>query len=524
MPGWPTVGRADDQRLVEALRHADTQAPASLYDAYAERLTDYAGSLLADRDGAAEAVHDALVTAQGCVDRLRDAGRLRPWLYALVRFRCTIRPQGEEGTTPLPSPEGHDDPQERELAWLVYETLAELSGPEREILELSLRHGLGAGEVGAVVGLTSRQVTTRLGRARDHVENAAAAVVLARVGRAHCPDLSAMVDSLEGPLPPMLRRRLSGHIARCEVCIERRDRHVSAGRLLDLVPVLFPPLSLRRRVIETCVNPALDATRAAIVEAGDRFDRSGFPVVTARPARESGPRRTARRRRSKRSVPIVVAAVGLLAATGGMIALTGQDIGSGSTGLAEAAPEPAPPTITFEPGPETTSPQEATPEDTPEPEPTPEPVSSVTPSAAPAPGPVRRTAPQRSRPARTSAPRPAARLAVSCPSHIGQEGGQIRVTAHNAPLAWSAAASGGLTVQPRRGRLKAGATGVIWVTYSDIGNQSSGRVSFRSAGGDPSCTIMWESPEPTASEPDPDPVPTPSESLSPESTPAPETS
>lgn len=216
MPGWPTVDRADDHQVVEALRRAHTDAPAKLYDAYAERLHDYACSLTGDRDTAAESVHDALVTAQGCVDRLKESSRLRAWLYALTRFQAATRQGSGEGTPPPVL----DDPDDPEMAELVHEVLGELSRNEREVLELSLRHGLTPSEVGAVLGLTSRQATTRLGRARDHLENAAAAVVLARTGRAHCPDLSAMVDSWEGPLTLMLRRRLSGHIGGCEVCTE----------------------------------------------------------------------------------------------------------------------------------------------------------------------------------------------------------------------------------------------------------------------------------------------------------------
>ncbi|MGC5015364.1 sigma-70 family RNA polymerase sigma factor [Streptosporangium sp. DT93] len=286
MPGWPTVGRTDDQHLVEALRRADTTAPASLYDSYAERLADYAFSLLGDREAAAEAVHDALVAAQGRVERLREPGRLRAWLYALLRVRCApgARARGGRQATAGPPPDAHDDPGERELAALVHEAMAELSLQEREVLELSLRHDLGTGEAGAVLGLSSRQVAARLGRARDHLENAAAAVVLAKVGRAHCPDLSAMVDCWEGPLTTVLRRRLSAHIGRCEVCVERRDRHVSAGRLLDLVPLAYPPLSLRRRVIETCVNPELREARAAVLAGSEHFDRAGFPVATPRRA------------------------------------------------------------------------------------------------------------------------------------------------------------------------------------------------------------------------------------------------
>ncbi|MBG0832527.1 sigma-70 family RNA polymerase sigma factor [Planomonospora sp. ID67723] len=531
MPGWPTVGRADEQRLVEALRRADTQAPASLFDAYAERLNDYACSLLADRDGAAEAVHDALVTAHGRADLLHEAGRLRSWLYALVRSRCAARSRGGHSTAPMPVVDGHDDPRERELAALVHEVLGELGSEEREVLELSLRHDLGTGEAGAVLGLTSRQVAARLGRARDHLENAAAAVVLARVGRAHCPDLSAMVDSWEGPLTPMLRRRLSGHIARCEVCTERRDRHVSAVRLLDMVPAVFPPLSLRRRVVETCVNPELDEVRASIVEAGGPFDRTGFPAAAGRrPAGASGARRPARRRRPKRSIPVIVAAVCVLAATGGMIAVTGLDLSRGPAGVAEAAPGSDPATITFEPpsepAPSDAAPAEETapPDTSPPPEPTAQETRPGTPVAAPAPG-SRRSSSPRPRTTRPPASRPSpARLAVSCPSDISQGAGQIRLTARNAVIEWSATTSGGLTVQPARGRLRAGANGVIWVTFPGLAESGAGRVSFRSNGGGPTCAISWEVPAPTASEPAPDPSEPPSESPSATSSPAPEIS
>lgn len=665
MPGWPTVGRTDDQQLVETLRRADTTAPASLYDSYAERLNDYAHSLLGDRQAAAGAVHDALVTAQGRVDRLREPGRLRAWLYALVRIRCADGERGPRAAPSLDDPDVPDDPVERELAALVHETMAELSEREREVLELSLRHDLGSGEVGAVLGMTSRQVTARLGRARDHLENAAAAVVLAKVGRAHCPDLSAMVDSWEGPLTTILRRRLSAHIGRCEVCVERRDRHVSAGRLLGLVPRAHPPLSLRRRVIETCVNPELREERAAIVAECDHFDRAGFPAAEQRPkgrrrpgrkgsadrrARgekdpraeavtslkgvdsrhsrpftilpsgagewltENGPRypepqagysetgpfppqretaypehqsprrevggeyrqigqdhpeiglhdmqngvpqrqagaaaryvmppsaddapggarppadaearhstppadegtRTTRmppvrrRRRRGRGGPVLLlAAVCVLAATGAVIAVRGQDVALG------AAPEAEPSLITLEPAPEPTS--DPPPED-PETEPTPTPrksprkdlpVARPTPTRGPSTEPPRATGTTRATP-----PPPAGRLTVSCPSNIGEGAGQIRLTARDATVSWSATTSGGLAVHPARGRLRAGTRIVIWVTANDPSESGAGRVAFRSAGGNARCAISWENtgsdaPAPSV-DPTPDPTPTPS--------------
>ncbi|MEV6985529.1 hypothetical protein AB0M95_30305 [Sphaerisporangium sp. NPDC051017] len=278
MPGWPSVGRTDDQRLAEALRRAESRAVDGLYDSYADRLNDYASSLLDDPDAAASAVHDAFVTAHGRAGALREPVRLRAWLYALTRYQCTAR----QGRTP---PHGtaldglagdEDDP---ELAAIVRESLGELGQKEREVLFLAVRHGLSTSEVCAVTGLTSRQIAAKLARATDHLENAAAAVILARTGRAHCPDLSAMLDSIDGPLPQPLRRRLVRHITGCKECTEGRHRRVSAERLLDTIPVAFPPLSLRRRVAETCARTERDAVRAAITPAAGVLDKNGFPPV-----------------------------------------------------------------------------------------------------------------------------------------------------------------------------------------------------------------------------------------------------
>ncbi|MEU6711590.1 sigma factor [Nonomuraea sp. NPDC046802] len=492
MPGWPSIDRAADQELVEALRRADTAAPAKLYDSYGERLHDYAFSLAAGRDLAADAVHDALVTAQGCVHRLKEPARLRAWLYALTRFqvraRMAHRTGGPAGSTP-PDPGEHDDP---ELAALVHETLGELSGGRREILELSLRHGLTPSEVASVLGLTSRQAASRLGSARDQVENAAAAVVLARTGRAHCPDLSAMLDSWEGPLTPLLRRRLSGHIGGCEVCTEGRHRQVSAGRLLDMVPVAYPAISLRRRVIDTCVNPERDQTRTLITDRGDSFDRTGFPVP---------PEPRSRRRRPRRLVPVVLAGVCLLAATGAVVVMNGRGVSNSG-----AAPRFSPaPTLTFEQSPEPEPEPEAEDDDiTPTPAPTP---SKSTPSRRPTsapPSPRSAVAPTATR--RRSAP--VARLAATCPRTVDGLG-RIGLRARNAAVSWVATASEGLDAYPAKGSIKAGRSLVVWVTVVDPAAAGRGRVSFTSNGGTVTCSLSWEGGGLRTSEP-PTAKPTPS--------------
>ncbi|MEN3539130.1 sigma factor-like helix-turn-helix DNA-binding protein [Microbispora sp. ZYX-F-249] len=320
MPVWPGVGRADDHRLLEALRRGGgtgAQAPAALYDAYADRLSDYAYALLGDLDAAARAVHDALVAASCSADRLTEPARLRAWLYALTRFHSATR-RGKDGAGPVITVEESADPP---LAALVGEALGELGDHEREALELALRHGLTTAEIGSVLGLAARQVSARLARARDHLENAAAALVLARTGRAHCPGLSALVDHgvgaawQDGPLAAPLRKRLSRHIAGCEVCREGRGRHVSAARLLDMIPIAFPPLSLRGRVIESALRTGPRDGATAVL------DRRGFPAAAQPPARA---RRGRARSRPLRTAPVMLAAVCVFGTAGGLALVSGQ--------------------------------------------------------------------------------------------------------------------------------------------------------------------------------------------------------
>ncbi|MFI6905859.1 RNA polymerase sigma factor [Nonomuraea sp. NPDC050394] len=500
MAGWPNVDRADDHELAQGLRRGDTDAPAKLYDAYAERLHDYACSLTGDRDSAADSVHDALVTAQGGAGRLQEAAKLRAWLYALTRFQAAARMARKDGAPAGPPPPVLEEPEDPELAALVYEVLGELSKNEREVLELSLRHGLTPAEVGSVLGLTSRQSATRLGRARDHLENAAAAVLLARTGRAHCPDLSAMVDSWEGPLTLMLRRRLSGHIGGCEVCTEGRHRQVAAAKLLDMVPVAYPPISLRRRVVDTCVNPELDHARTLIMERGDNFDRTGFPV-------EQRGGRGSRRRRPRRLAPVVLAGVAVLAGTGAMALMNGES-GGPAAAMPTSSPsesrapmsvptdEPVDEELTEEPAPDPT---------TPDPEPTRSgPAPRVTPTDRPGP-PATKPA---SNPTRTRRPAPGARLSVGCPSSISGAA-KVGLTARNASVSWTSGPSEGLGVFPASGTIKAGASASIWVTVDDPEAAGSGTVTFSSNGGAATCALSWRGRQAPTQEPTPSEEPTP---------------
>ncbi|MBE3007999.1 hypothetical protein IL992_02165 [Microbispora sp. NEAU-D428] len=524
MPEWPGVGRADDHRLLEALRRGggtDAQAPAALYDAYADRLSDYAYALVRDLDAAARAVHDALVAASCCADRLKEPARLRAWLYALTRFHSAARREAGPVTGPVIESEESADPP---LAALVREALGELGDHEREVLELAVRHGLTAAEIGSVLGLASRQVSARLTRARDHLENAAAALVLARVGRAHCPELSALVDHgvgaawQDGPLGPSVRKRLSRHIAACEICREGRARHVSAERLLDMIPVAFPPLSLRSRVVESALRAdRRDGAATAVVTA--EFDRRGFPATTGRRAGRgrTGRGRTGRgraRSRPLRIAPVMLAAVCVFGAAGGLALVSGQAPAERLEAIrvpptaapGDPAPEdPAPgDSEDLALGPEEGDPPTATPaasgDETPPPDSSPQ-------SAATAP--PHTTAPSgRSRPSPTRTPRaPRPALTALCPGDLGgAAGASITLAARDAVIEWTAVTTGGIAVSPRHGRLRAGASGRVTLAVVDPGVAGRGVVTFQSSAGRPSCRVAWDGQEGNG---DADPVPDP---------------
>ncbi|MBX6386326.1 MAG: hypothetical protein IRZ07_25690, partial [Microbispora sp.] len=89
------------------------------------------------------------------------------------------------------------------------------------------------------------------------------------------------------------------------------------------------------------------------------------------------------------------------------------------------------------------------------------------------------------------APRPA--LTALCPGDLGTAtDASITLAARNAVIEWTAATSGGITVSPRHGRLRAGASGRVTLTVVDPGVAGSGTVTFLSSAGRPSCRVAWD--------------------------------
>ncbi|GAA0372935.1 RNA polymerase sigma factor [Actinoallomurus spadix] len=462
MAGWPSIDRAEDQRLARALDAGDTNAIPQLYAAYAARLFDYCNVLLRDQDTAAQTVHDTLIAVQGRIAALPDPRLFRAWLYATARGDCLRRlSHGELPAERRRAPEtelpGGLDPAAREFlaaAFLV------LSARQREALDLLVRHELDPHELSEVLETTPQEVSALIEQARSDLDDAFAAVVVAATGRDDCPTVPTLAGPPGEHLDTERCRELARHIAGCPICALRVNGRVGADRMLRGMPVTALPENLRGRVLATAFSPEHAQTRAAIAL---RF----APPPPEPPAEK--PRR--------KVSPVLVAGA---AATGAVLVLSGfLLVSSGSDGPGDqraagsSGPAAAPSESSTDDGAMTSPSADSSP--TPRTStPTPTPSATPTPTPTPTPSRHRRTAhPTRhpGSPARTpsrSAPHPpqSGTLVVSgCDMGYGYQC-SITLYADGGSVRWAVTATDGVSTGGS-GYLAAGTSTSLTVTRSD---------------------------------------------------------
>ncbi|MGC5033834.1 RNA polymerase sigma factor [Micromonospora sp. DT229] len=231
----------DDTALVEAMRRGERAGLEGMYRRYADRLYTYARTMVRDPEAAADAVHDAFLTAGQRIGQLREPDRLRSWLYAIVRNEC-LR-QLRERSRSLPLDEAGepvadaDDPatgvNAEQVRALVHAAVAALNPGDREVVHLAIRHNLSTVDIGAALGVPANHAHARLSRARSQLERALGALLVARTGARDCPTLAGLIDGWQGRLTPTLRKRVSRHIESCAVCGLLRREHLSPAALLS---------------------------------------------------------------------------------------------------------------------------------------------------------------------------------------------------------------------------------------------------------------------------------------------------
>ncbi|GAB1820193.1 RNA polymerase sigma factor [Herbidospora sp. RD11066] len=306
-----------DRDLVQALRARDPGALASLYDAHAEGVYRFCWFMLG-AEGAQVALRDTMIAAEAHIDALRDPDRLYVWLLALARAECHRRRQTDLPVEPDEAPDA--------AAW---HAVHGLPAADREILELSLRHGLAAADLGVVLGLSTRHAEALRESASLRLQDAITAEVLARRDPGDCPARSVLVADAEGGDPDERRARVVNHIFTCETCRPHRARQVSAGKVFALLPLPVIPDTVRVRVMSCFIDPELLPYRRYVARRAGPLDAHGFPGTEVRRGRH-----------------LVVGALATLVAAAVVVALVMQVTGEPVDNRAGVAAPPPPITLT----------------------------------------------------------------------------------------------------------------------------------------------------------------------------------
>ena len=282
----PSVSDGD---LARAAAGGDREAFAEIYDRYADRLYDFCVGLLGDRDAAADCVQDAFCVAATDLGGLREPDKLRPWLYSIARHHAMRRLRlryREEVSDELPDMISHEASPETlaghsELARLVAEAAGGLSDRDRELLDLSYRHGLDGPELAEALGVTLTSANTMMFRLRQTVERCLGALLVARGAQANphaCPGLAEILKGWDGKFSVLMRKRMARHIDACHTCEQDQRQQVNPVALLGSTAVFIPaPAALRRQTLD---RVQLTSASSSMVEASGPSARSSSAEIS----------------------------------------------------------------------------------------------------------------------------------------------------------------------------------------------------------------------------------------------------
>jgi RNA polymerase sigma factor (sigma-70 family) len=253
-----SVGNVGIGALAERVRAGDRAAFAEIYGEYAERICGFCCVLLRDRDEAADATQDVFVLVVQRVAQLRDPERFPAWIFAIARHVCYRRLRHRDRVQPAEfAPDAlvtDDDPTidltAAEASDLVWSAAAGLNERDRAVLHLNLQQGLDGDDLAAALGVQHANPYSLLHRAKEQLERAVSALLVARIGRAGCNELSAMLENWDGALTPLVRKRVARHVEVCATCQQTRARARQLS-VLGIVPLGIPSAEALRRAISS---------------------------------------------------------------------------------------------------------------------------------------------------------------------------------------------------------------------------------------------------------------------------------
>jgi RNA polymerase sigma factor (sigma-70 family) len=279
----------DDEKLLAGLLTREAAGFTEVYEAYAARLYDYAIGLLGSVTAAEDAVTDSLLVAVDRVGGLSDPRSFGIWLYALTRNECLRQLQRGRETHSLHATYGSDAAMpvgvERNGPQWIQQAIVTIDQRGREVLDLAFRHGLGPGELAAVLGVSARRASALAASARTRLQTAAVRIRAADPTLGLCGELRNLLVGRDGDLPPAMRDMVDIHRATCWSCaaVSRGEAHAAQ------VYGTLPPVRLSPHLYSAAFKAATVPSRvSARGELAEPFRRSGFPMPLDRGSRGRG--------------------------------------------------------------------------------------------------------------------------------------------------------------------------------------------------------------------------------------------
>jgi RNA polymerase sigma-70 factor (ECF subfamily) len=174
-------GERSDEALLRAHVDGDPDAFAEIFRRHRDRLWAVAVRTIGDREEAADALQDALLSAHRAAARFRGDSAVTTWLHRIVVNACLdrLRRRQAHPTVPLPDGSGRSEADRRtggvepaapaadhDLALVVREALGHLPAEQRVALILVDVQGYSVAEVAKLTQVAEGTVKSRCARGR----------------------------------------------------------------------------------------------------------------------------------------------------------------------------------------------------------------------------------------------------------------------------------------------------------------------------------------------------------------------
>jgi RNA polymerase sigma-70 factor (ECF subfamily) len=165
-------GDEQDRLLLAAHVAGDPDAFTTLVRRHQDRLWAVALRTLGDREDAADALQEALISAYRAAGGYRGEAKVTTWLHRVVVNACLdrVRRNKVRPTVPMPEDGGPIDPHDRlgdrETAMEIEAALATLPPEQRAALVLVDVQGMPVDDAAAALGVPAGTVKSRCARGR----------------------------------------------------------------------------------------------------------------------------------------------------------------------------------------------------------------------------------------------------------------------------------------------------------------------------------------------------------------------